>query len=143
MLVVLSCVVALPAASANEVSGTDTEEAERDWSIDFTPYVWVVNIDGEIGGGPIDDRFGVGIIDILEHLKGLAMADLIVRYKRVGLIGDGMWAKIETSETRPRPGPVGTIHIDLDLGLAFGTGAAFYEFRPTENLTLDPYIGAR
>jgi hypothetical protein len=49
---VLSCVIALPVV-ADEVSGADTAKPERDWSVDFTPYLWVANTDGDIGGGPI------------------------------------------------------------------------------------------
>jgi opacity protein-like surface antigen len=145
VLLVLSGVAALP-VGADELPGADTAKPERDWSIDFTPYVWVVNIDADIGLGPIKDKMGVGIVSILEHLKGMAMADLTLRYKRVGVIGDGMWAAVTDSSFTPAqtaPGLFGVANVDARLSLAFGTGAAFFRFRPMEKLTLDPYIGAR
>jgi hypothetical protein len=106
------------------------------------PYVWVLNIDGDIGGGPINDPFGVGIISLLEHLEGMVMIDLNLRYKRVGIIADGMWADVRASGFHNGPAG-GLANWQLDLGMAFGTGGVFYRFRPKEGLSVDPYIAAR
>ncbi len=149
MLLFLGCLLAGPAASQDAAPATTPEpaaeplpaEAERDWFVAFTPYVWVVSINGDIEGDVIDSSYGVDIVEILKHLKGLAMADLVVRYKRVGVFGDGMWSRLSTSDSRSIPG--GSVDIDLTLNMAFGTGAGFYQFRPTEKLSLEPYIGAR
>lgn len=133
------------AASAATDPGEDAGEAQRakekDWAIDFTPYVWVVNINGKIAGGPIDNTFGAGIVEILENLNGMAMADLGLRYKRVGLIADGIWSRIKVSDTLP--GTIGTYDLDMQLDMALGTGAVFYRFKPMKGLSLDPYVGAR
>lgn len=150
-MIVVCCFLSTAATAATETSAATaaqadeatTSKAEKDWSIDFTPYVWVVNINGTIEGGPVDNTFGVGIIQILENLSGLAMADLTLRYKRVGLIADGMWARLKTNQTVPAPVGPNSFNVDLQLDMAFGTGAAFYRFRPTKKLAVDPYIGAR
>jgi hypothetical protein len=146
MLLVLSGIAALP-VGADEAPGADTAKTERDWSVDFTPYLWIPGISGTVGLGPASSTIGVGFIDILTHLKGFAMADLFAHYKRVGVIADGVWLKVNASQSLtdsvapPLVVPWSTA--DVDLGVAFGTGALSWQFRPIKGLTVDPYLGAR
>jgi opacity protein-like surface antigen len=134
----ISLSAALPAVATEEVAPA---RAERDWSVSFSPYVWAVSMSSKVETDRIDGDYDLGLLTILENLRGLAMADMTVRYKRVGLVGDGMWSRLEKTQTRATA--TGSYDIDVQLNLAWGTGGAFYRFRPTEKLSLDPYVAAR
>jgi hypothetical protein len=136
------------ALSGPSSAADDAPDAkEKDWSVDFTPYLWIPGITGTVGLGPASSTLGVGFIDILSQLKGTVMADLFAHYKRVGVIADGVWLNIHTSQSltdsAAPPLLVPWSTADVDYSVAFGMGAASWQFRPTKGLTVDPYLGAR
>lgn len=133
---------ALPASATEGPSAAGSSRAERDWSIEFTPYLWAINMNVKVSGDPIESSVGLDTVELLKNLSGYAMADLNVQYQRAGLMADGMWSRLKTSDSIPNP-PTGSYDLDVQLDLAWGTGAAFFEFRPTERLSLSPYVGAR
>lgn len=113
---------------------------EKDWAVDVTPFLWIAGMSGQIGVGDSLSPANVGFLDILENLKGTAMASASVRYRRLGLMADGVWLRVDTS------GDVaGALYDDskVTMNTAFGTGAAFFRFEPKPGLTIDPYVGAR
>jgi opacity protein-like surface antigen len=142
VLVTLGLFLAMPASATEEMTRGERTAKERDWSVSFTPYVWGVGLNTKIETDRIDGDYDLGLLTILENLRGLAMADMTVRYKRVGLIGDGMWSRLEKTQKRALESG-GSYDIDVQLNLAWGTGGAFYRFRPTKKLSLDPYVAAR
>ena len=142
LALLVSCGAAdLPARASGETVEAVIEQPSKDWSIEFTPYLWAVNMNLQLAGGPIDNTVGLNTTELLKNISGYASAEMKVRYKRVGVFGDGMWARLKVSETRQIL--TDTFEVKLQSDMAFGTGAAFYEFRPTEQLSLSPYVGAR
>ncbi len=142
----LICLVA-SAGGAHDVSAAgDVQPAEneweetKDWSIEFTPYLFVANINGDTGVPGNTVPVGVGIIDILKHLQGLAMFDGTAHYRRFGVLVDGSWFKVGASKSLS--GPLFT-RAKNNISAGFGTGALTYRFRPKPGLTVDPYVGAR
>lgn len=136
------CLAVVSAASASdEAVAATTAKPEKDWSVEFTPYLWAVNMNMQLKGGPIDNTIGLDTVELLKAISAYAMADLSVQYKRVGVFGDGMWARLKTTEDRQIL--TNTFEVKVQADMAWGTGAAFYEFRPTEQLSLSPYVGAR
>jgi hypothetical protein len=140
LLLLLAAGTAAPVAAHDVVGAAEheVEEVARDFSVDFAPYVWVANINGTTTAS------GVSIIDILSALNGMVMMDLEMHYKRLGVIADGAWMELTINDSLPGPPPPGVwTDASVNLGVAFGTGAMSWQFRPRKGLTLDPYLGAR
>ena len=121
-------------------AGSEEPKKEKDWEVTFTPYVVIAGISGQLSLGPVDKSIGIGFEDLLGSIQGMMMADLTLRYKRVGVIADGLWVTEHFSH------PTGNqvyLARDVDLSAALGTGAVFFRFRPMKGLELDPYMGSR
>src|SRR6266487_5837115 len=73
--------------------------AERDWSFDVSPYLWVANVGVEtsLPSTPSGvDRFETKI-------SAGAMFAAKVRYRLVGLFVDFAWLRLDTEALNPRP----------------------------------------
>lgn len=143
LLALMGSIASGAAAWATEEATPSTAppaRAEKDWEVEFTPFLWVAGMNGHVGVRDSDVPVSVGFINILENLKGTAMADMVVRYRRIGLFGDGVWLRVDSG--KGLSGPAFT-NAEVVMNSAFGTGAAFFRFEPKPGLTIDPYIGAR
>lgn len=122
---------------------TAVETPEPSWEFVLEPYLWVASIDGKIGSSQNPSPAAITFVDLLEQLKLAAMGAVSLRYKRVGVFGDANFVKVDKNVNLPPNAATGLTHVDVTAKVAFGTAGVFYRLRPTERLTLDPYIGAR
>jgi hypothetical protein len=130
ILAVFLGLIILPAAQAS------------DWQFEVTPYLWALNMKGNVGVGPlnahIDETFG----DIFKHLDWAAMVYATAHQDRFGIYGNAMYASLSDSGSF---GPI-SINATNHYGI-FGAGISYiaYQHRITwqSNYNLEPYLGAR
>jgi hypothetical protein len=121
----------------------DRDGEGKDWSVDITPYAWLINVDGKVGIAgtqqfPISQTFA----SIRSNLEGAFAGTLDARWRRWHLLVDGSWAGLSdnVAPALPIPGPSS---VDVDLDMAFGTVGVGYELPVDLGFAWDVYLGAR
>jgi len=142
LTVCLGVLGACPPVAAEE-STAATPAKDKAWSIEIEPYLWISGLEGTVGTDRLQAATSITFVDILENFEGAAMGALVVRYERLGLFVDGNYVDLGRTVPLPGAGLTGITGVGVDLTLGFGTAAAFFTFRPTPGLKLEPYVGAR
>jgi hypothetical protein len=70
-------------------------QTQKPWSVDVTPYGWLLDINGTTGLRGKTASFNVTFKDILEHLKGFTMVAFEPRYDRWSLGIDVNYVKLK------------------------------------------------
>jgi len=118
-------------------------EPESPWAFTLEPYLFAAGISGTVGSDEFPSSVGTSFVDLVKHIKMGAMAAASVRYKRIGILADGNYVKVGDNVALRGSAITGFTDVDVTAKVSFGTGAVFWRFEPTENLTLNPYLGAR
>lgn len=116
-------------------------QAAGDWQFEFTPYIWMVGIDGsaEVKGQKADFDYSFG--DIIENtdvaLEGLA----VIQYKQwVGFVQSD-YLRLSTDEFDNAFAENNIDEVIVDW--SFLTLAAGYQFPTFENSWIDVMVGGR
>jgi hypothetical protein len=81
-------------SSAASASGAESAE-RRDWEIEFTPYLWVAMVDGEIDTSRYGNRhIKADVGDVLKAFDLGAMGAASVRWKRFIFLTDFAWSRL-------------------------------------------------
>jgi len=137
--IVLAVIVAIMLMSIPAAAETSSSP-ESSWQFDFTPYLWLAGIDGDVRIG----RFSSGgaeasITDIFQDLNGAFMGTFEVHKGRWGILFDAIYFDISgTAETPDRA--IGNINTELSMGMYSLAGTYRLVEKP---LALDLVAGAR
>lgn len=122
------------------------------WSFRFTPYGWIISLNGTQTVRGRSERVNANFIDILEKSDSLValMGDVELRNGPLALFGDVVWTKIglDRSTVRSRtlaPGVPGTLGaaLNLDVEMAIVEAGASYEVARSGPLAFDVLGGVR
>lgn len=122
------------------------------WTFRFTPYGWLISLDGTQTIRGRSESVSASFIDVLEKSDSLVglMGDVELRNGRFSLFGDVVWTKIglDRSTVRSRtlaPGVTGTVGgaLNLDVEMAIVEAGAAYEVARSGALAFDVLGGVR
>jgi opacity protein-like surface antigen len=138
-LIVLTVIVAIMLMAIPAKAETGSSQ-ESKWQFDFTPYIWLAGIDGDVRSG----RFSTGGVeatftDIFQDLNGAFLGTFEVRKGRWGILLDAVYLDISgTTETPDHT--IGNVHTKLTQGMYSLAGI----YRIAEkSIALDLLAGAR
>jgi hypothetical protein len=115
------------------------------WQFEITPYLWALNMNGQVGVGPTTAHVNETFSDIWHHLDFAGMVYGSAHKDEFGLYGSALYAALSDSGTL---GPHGGISVKAyeDYGI-FGAGASYivakHQFSNLSEVTVEPYAGAR
>ena len=139
LMIVITVVLAIILVSMAAAAETGSSQ-ESTWQFDFTPYLWLAGIDGDVRSG----RFSTGGVeatftDIFQDLNGAFLGTFEVRKGRWGVLFDAVYLDISgTTETPDRA--IGNVHTELTQGMYSLAG----NYRIVEQpIALDLLAGAR
>jgi opacity protein-like surface antigen len=138
-LIVFVSIVAIILIAIPAKAETDSSQ-KSSWQFDFTPYLWLAGIDGDVRSG----RFSTGgaeatFTDIFQDLNGAFLGTFEVRKGRWGILLDAVYLDISgTTETPDRA--IGNVHTELTQGMYSLAGIYRLVEKP---LALDLLAGAR
>lgn len=92
------------AAAQNAPPDSATTRAPE-WQCEFTPYLWLIGLDGSVSIGPREEEFSVSFSDLFAALELGLMGAFEARRGRWGLIADGMY--FDLGPAAPNTGPAG------------------------------------
>src|SRR5450631_4479256 len=98
---VSSVLTAGPVDSSKEVAAAPTPPPEKDWSFSLTPYGWMTSISGTISAGDRSADVDIAFKDVLKHIDMAFMTSAELRYKRWGLTGDLIYARLHDDIVPP------------------------------------------
>lgn len=122
-------------------------QAEDDWSVSVTPYLWVAFPQGDVtaesgrtgGGGDLDPDIHVNFDDI--GLSGAFTGAVDVRYGRFGVLGDLTYYEIEADKDITA-GPLPAIDGEVKVSGTKGLIVAYWRAYETETSSIDLMGGA-
>ncbi|MES2218312.1 MAG: hypothetical protein V4501_07865 [Pseudomonadota bacterium] len=115
------------------------------WQFEITPYLWALNMDGQVGVGPVTANVNETFSDLFRHLNFAAMVYGSAHKDDFGLYGSALYAALSDSGT---VGPHSGISVKAyeDYGI-FGAGASYivakHEYSNLSRIIVEPYAGAR
>lgn len=122
------------------------------WTFRFTPYGWLISLNGTQTVRGRSESVNASFIDILEKSDSLValMGDVEFRNGPFALFGDVVWTKVglDRSTVRSRtlaPGVTGTVSaaLNLDVEMAIVEAGAAYEVARSGPLAFDVLGGLR
>lgn len=125
-----------PAAMAAALLATASRRASaqldtsRTWRYDITPYLWLTELDGRVGIGPVTSSVALTSGDVLDMLKMGAMATVNARYGPWVAGADGMYALLGAGRVFGIRGDTGSLSLNQSMtmlqpmgGYTFGDGS--------------------
>jgi hypothetical protein len=113
-----------------------------EWQFEVTPYLWALNMNGQVGIGPVVTHVNESFSNIFHHLDFAAMVYASAHKDDFGFYGNVLYASLSDS------GSVGPIRAKAneDYGI-FGAGISYvvgrHEFSNLSEFAVEPYAGAR
>jgi opacity protein-like surface antigen len=105
-LVIVTASVARSAVAAAGSSPPDSTQAPAgEWQFRFTPYLWLIGIEGSVSIGRREEEFAASFSDLFAALELGLMGMFEARRGRWGLIADGMY--FDLGPSAPNTGPAG------------------------------------
>ena len=111
-----------------------------EWQYEFTPYLWLIGLDGTLTIGPREEEFTASFSDLFAKLRLGLMGVFEARRGQWGLIADGMY--FDLGETAAGPGPGGGT-IEAGVTEQLYSAAGFWRALDRPAVTLDLIVGAR
>lgn len=114
-----------------------TSTYASDWKFSITPYLWAINLNGNVQVGPTKATINDSFSDILHHLNIGGMLWATAHKDKLGFYFNGLYAALSDS------GEFGSLHVQAHnyLGI-YGIGVSYTTLQKP-NLFLEPYLGAR
>jgi hypothetical protein len=115
------------------------------WQFEVTPYLWTLNMNGQVGIGPVTTHVNESFSNIFHHLDFAAMVYASAHKDDFGFYGNVLYASLSDS------GNLGANHgirvkANEDYGI-FGAGISYvvgrHEFSNLSAIAVEPYAGAR
>ncbi len=130
-----------PAAAAAQSAPPDSAAAPApEWQFEFTPYLWLIGLDGSVSIGSREEEFSVSFSDLFAALELGLMGAFEARRGRWGLIADGMY--FDLGPAAPNTGPAGgTLAVEIVEQLYMAGGLVRVLDR--SGATVDLIVGAR
>ncbi len=99
------------------------DEKSDNWQFSLAPfYLWAINIDGDMGAGPVDARVDVPFDDIFDSLEGAFILHFETLYKEQwGVIVDFDYLDLENEMSSPTG-----ISANVDLNMLLAEVSGFY-----------------
>ena len=115
------------------VGSTQRAAAQLDtthtWRFNVTPYLWLAELNGHVGVGPVAASVSLSTSDILDNLKFGAMASAEARYGPWSLATDGVYVLLGAGTAFGFRGDTGSLSLNQSLtmiqpmgGYTFGDG---------------------
>ncbi len=89
-----------PVESSQEVVAP-TAPPESPWSFSLTPYGWMTSVNGTISGAGGSADVDISVKEVLKKLDMMFMMAAELRYKRWGLTGDLIYARLHDDIAPP------------------------------------------
>jgi len=122
----VAAAVALLASSQRAVAQLDTTHT---WRFNITPYLWLAELNGHVGVGPVASSVSLSAGDVLDMLKFGAMATAEARYGPWLIGADGMYALLGAGRVFGFRGDTGSLSLNQSQttiqpmgGYTFGEG---------------------
>ena len=119
---VLLAALALAAPAAAQQSN-DASKATPAWGFEFTPYLWMADISGNLSMGPASANVSADFGQLLSNLTFGFMGTFEARHGRAGLLVDGIYMNVSESDT---VAPTGFTSSDLRMKQQLYTLEATY-----------------
>jgi hypothetical protein len=117
------------------------EEGKRDWSIEITPYLWLANLNGDIGLPPVGTiPVNLTFSQLADNLDAGFAGVMDVRYRRWHMLVDGSWVRLKGTAEPPQPALLAS---SVDVAVAFGLAGIAYELPLDWGVSIQPYLAAR
>jgi hypothetical protein len=136
-----SVLTAGPVESSKDVMPVPTPPPENPWSFTLTPYGWMTSISGTMTVGDQTADIDVPFKDILKKLDMAFMMAAELRYKRWGLTGDFIYARLHDDNAPPAGIVFSSTH--LVVKETIGTFELSYRVVDSKPAFLDVFAGAR
>lgn len=139
-------------ASLSIFMASSTIAAEdKDWSISVVPFLWAVNITGDIEVGVPEEGIENQLLHISEHFPGIldhvhsgGMLDVTITKRNFGLFLGAMYANVKGINVTTSGGF--DVSVNSKFGL-FSAGAFYlpcaYTIKQDSRVRFGPYAGAR
>lgn len=103
---------------------------EKNWNFNLTPlYLWMVNMDGDIGVGPVDTEITVPFEDVFDSLEKVFTVHFEgVHRSNWGFLLDLSYLDISSSQS------VGPLQLSVDLTSVLFEAGGYYRFRNEKNI---------
>lgn len=114
------------------------DSTDEQWTLQIAPYLWALNMNGDVGAGPLTAHLDQSFSDVLRELNGAGMLWLDARHNKVDLFLNSLYAVLSDDKN------VRGIKVDArnKFGL-FTAGIAYRMFEIHDWFQLEPYVGAR
>jgi len=126
--------------------GQDNQVGSEEWNIEFTPYLWVADIEGDATLRGRTGSVDVDFSDIWDNLDFGLMGRVEAWQDKWGLYFDGLYMDLRAEFTTPQ----GLVSTDIDIKMAildFGIGHRLWETEVGKDnnqmLSFDLLCGAR
>ena len=125
----LAMVMAAAAIGAAHEPAAAQLDTSRTWRFNITPYLWLAELNGRVGIGPVTSSVSLSSGDILDMLKFGAMATADVRYGPWLVGADGMYVLLGAGRVFGIRGDTGSLSLNQSQtmiqpmgGYTFGDG---------------------
>lgn len=141
-----------PTALSTSSSDLDDLEPQSKLRVDFTAWIWLTSMEGDLSIGDRSADASASFLDIVEDSDSLfsLSGSLVVSYGRFGVFMHGIYSDIGADN---QTGPLGVSDVDLTFETAimdFGLSYRLAEWEATgsavnndQNISLDVYGGGR
>ena len=107
-----SMVVAVVALAAPRERAAAQLDTTHTWRFNITPYLWLAELNGQVGIGPVTSSVSLSSGDILDMLKFGAMATVEARYGPWSIGADGMYVLLGAGRVFALRGATGSLSLD-------------------------------
>lgn len=134
----IACAVVIFTGAYSNVQAADS----KPWKITVAPYLWAINMDGDVQIAPQSAHVSESFSDILKEFHGGGMLWLDATNDKFGLFANAMYARLEQTTDID----IYSINSVSKFGL-FTFGASYRAFERKyskyNQFSIEPYIGAR
>ena|SRR5690242_10511108 len=107
-----SMVVAVVALATPRQRAAAQLDTARTWRFNITPYLWLAELNGRVGIGPVASSVNLSAGDILDMLKFGAMATVDARYGPWLVGADGMYVLVGAGRVFGIRGDTGSLSLN-------------------------------
>lgn len=107
-----AAILASTAATAVAQSPMTTESPEKDWNVNWTPYIWAANLEADVKLGPVNTTGTLDFSDIVDKMDAAFMHLLEFNKGRWGISNEIIYFDLSDSKT----GPIANI-VRADVGM--------------------------
>lgn len=109
-------------------------DSTRTWRFNITPYLWLAELDGQVGIGPVTSSVSLSSGDVLDILKFGAMATVEARYGPWSIGADGLYVLVGAGRAFGIRGDTGSLSLNQSTtmiqpmgGYTFGDSALAWD----------------